>query len=183
MESTESTATESVVRPPPRVGPILIAYDGTPAADYAIWEAGSLLSGQRALVVTVSKPGLGYEVVALPMATLGLPPTPLDVRTAMEIDSSLAGAAQRMAEHGAALAREAGFEVEGLAVVEEVEVTVAETILRVALERDAQTIVVGIGGHGRLGAVILGSTSRDIIRHAPCPVLVARLPPDKKTKR
>ena len=56
---------------------------------------------------------------------------------------------------------------EGLAVAEDVEVTIAETVLRVATERDAEVIVVGIEGRGRLGEVILGSTSRDIIRHAP----------------
>jgi hypothetical protein len=38
----DATATvESVVRPPPlRTGPILIAFDGTPAYEYALWEAG-----------------------------------------------------------------------------------------------------------------------------------------------
>jgi hypothetical protein len=48
-----------------RTGPILIAYDGTPASEYALWEAGALLSGRRALVVTVWKPGLAFELMAL----------------------------------------------------------------------------------------------------------------------
>jgi nucleotide-binding universal stress UspA family protein len=171
---------ESVVRPPLRTGPILIAYDGTPESEYALWDAGALLKDERALVVTVWKPGLAFEVTELPTATLGLPPAQLDIRTALEIDRQLYEAARRMAERGATLARAAGFEVEGLAVAEEVEITIAETILRVALERDSQAIVVGITSHGRLGEIILGSTSRDIIRHAPCPVVVARMPPEKK---
>lgn len=173
----------SADRPPPlRTGPILVAYDGTPASDYALWEAGALLGGRRALVVTVWKPGLVFEIMELPTATLGLPPAQLDIRTAVEIDRQAYEAAQRMAERGAALAREAGFEVEGLAVAEEVEITIAETILRVARERDSEAIVVGIEGHGRLGEVILGSTSRDIIRHAPCPVVAARMAPEQKEK-
>jgi nucleotide-binding universal stress UspA family protein len=180
----DATATlEFAVRPPPlRTGPVLIAYDGTPASEYALWQAGMLLSGRRALVVTVWKRGLGFELVELPTATLGLPPAQVDIRTALEIDRQLYEAAQRVAERGAALAREAGFEAEGLAVAEDVEVTIAETILRVVLERESEMILVGIEGRGRLGEVILGSTSRDIIRHAPCPVVVARMPPEKQNK-
>ena len=176
-----TTTVESSVGPPPlRTGPILIAYDGTPASEYALWQAGMLLRGRRAVVVTVWKRGLGFELMELPTATLGLPPAQLDIRTALEIDRQVYEAAQRVAERGAALAREAGFEVEGLAVAEEVEITVAETILHVAIERDSRAIVVGIEGRGRLGEVILGSTSRDIIRHAPCPVVVARMAPETK---
>jgi len=180
----DATATvESAVRPPPlRTGPLLVAYDGTPASTYALWEGGTLLGGRRALVVTVWKPGLGFELMELPTATLGLPPAQLDIRTALEIDRQGYEAAQRMAERGAALAREAGFEVEGLAVAEEVEITIAETILHVAVERDSEAIVVGIEGRGRRGDVILGSTARDIVRHAPCPVVVARMPPEKTKK-
>ncbi|MEA2189875.1 MAG: hypothetical protein QOK16_4886 [Solirubrobacteraceae bacterium] len=173
---------ESLVRPPLRTGPILIAYDGTPASQYALWEAGALLAGHTALVVTVWKPGLAFDLMELPTATLGLPPAQLDIRTALEIDRQLYESAQRMAEQGAAHAREAGFEVDGLVVAEEVEITIAETIIRVALENDSQVIVVGIEGHGRLGDVILGSTSREVIRRAPCPVVVARMPPEKKKR-
>ncbi|HEV7807204.1 MAG TPA: universal stress protein [Solirubrobacteraceae bacterium] len=174
---------DAAVSPPLRAGPILVAYDGTPASDHAIREAGALLSGRPALVVTVCKPGLGFELLEQPAATLGLPPAPLDVRTALEIDRQLCEAAQRAAERGAARAREAGFAVERLAVAEDVEITVAETILRVARGRDSQAIVLGIESHGRLGGVILGKTSRDVIRHAPCPVLVTRMAPDTTRAR
>ena len=40
-------------------------------------------------------------------------------------------------------------------------------------ERDAQALVVGAHGHGTLSEVLLGSTSRKVIRTAPCPVLVS----------
>ena len=39
----------------------------------------------------------------------------------------------------------------------------AETIIWVALENDSQAIVLGIEGRGKLGEVLLGSTSRDVI--------------------
>jgi nucleotide-binding universal stress UspA family protein len=172
-----ATATaDALERPPVRKGPLLIAYDGTPASTYALREAAALLRGHEALVVTVYKPGLAFELMELPTATIGLPPAPLDVRTALELDRELYESAQRMAEQGMRLAKEAGLDVEGLAVAEEVEVTVAETIVDVARRRDSRAIALGAHGHGRLGEVILGSTSRDVIRHAPCPVVVARRP-------
>jgi nucleotide-binding universal stress UspA family protein len=174
-DSQGATATaEARARPPVRNGPLLIAYDGTPASTYALWEAAALLRGHKALVVTVYRPGLAFELMELPTATVGLPPAPLDVRTALELDRELCEGARRMAEQGVRLAQEAGLEVEGLAVAEEVEVTIAETIVDVARRRDSRAIALGAHGHGRLGEVILGSTSRDVIRHAPCPVVVAR---------
>ena len=41
-------------------------------------------------------------------------------------------------------------------------------------------LVVGSSGHGRLGTVVLGSTSRTLIEHAPCPVVLAPRPPHEE---
>lgn len=156
-------------------GPIVIAFDGTPASERAIRESAELLGARPALVVTVWKQGLGFELVALPGAGAGLPPASLDIATAAEVDRALAEGAQRTARRGAGLARDAGFtDVEGLAIADDVDVPVAETIVRVATERNAAATVVGSHGHGRIGEVVLGSTSRDVIRRAPCPVVVVR---------
>lgn len=155
-------------------GPILIGYDGSAAAEHALREAGALLGSRPALVVVVWKQSVGFELLELPTATLGLPPAQLDVRTALEIDEAMQERAQRLAQEGAGLAREAGFEADGLAVADDVEVPVSETIVKVARERDAQAVVLGAHGHGRAAEVILGSTTRDVVRHAPCPVLVVR---------
>jgi nucleotide-binding universal stress UspA family protein len=154
--------------------PVLIAYDGSPAAERAIRDSGRLLAGRRALVVVVWKAGLGFELVELPTVSTGLPPATVDIRTAIELDRELEERAHLLARTGAGAARDAGFEAEGLAVAEDPETTVAEAIVRVASDRDAAAVVVGAHGHGPLSAVILGSTSRDIIRHAPCPVVVVR---------
>jgi nucleotide-binding universal stress UspA family protein len=157
-----------------RSGPIVIGYDGSPAADRAIQEAGALLAGRPALVVAVWKQGLGFELLELPTATIGLPPVTVDIRTALEIDEAMQERAQRLAQKGAGLARDAGFESEGLAVADDVDVPVSQTIVKVARERDAAAVVVGAHGHGPAAEVILGSTTRDVVRHAPCPVLVVR---------
>jgi len=154
--------------------PILIAYDGSPSSDHAIREAGGLLAGRRALVVVVYKQGVGFELMELPVVTGGLPPPQLDVRAAIEVDEDLAERSQKLAQRGAELARDAGFEPEALAVADEVDTPVAETIVNVAADRGAAAIVIGAHGHSRLSEVVLGSTSRDVIRRAPCPVVIAR---------
>jgi nucleotide-binding universal stress UspA family protein len=151
---------------------VVIGYDGSEAADRAIREAGGLLSGRSALVVVVWKAGLGWEMVELPATSIGLPPASIDVRTAVEIDEAMAERAQKLAEQGARVAREAGFDADGLAVAEDVDTPIAETIVSLAREREAAAIVVGAHGYGRLSEVILGGTSRDVIRRADRPVVV-----------
>jgi nucleotide-binding universal stress UspA family protein len=157
-----------------RSGPIVIAFDGSPAAEHAVREAGPLLTGRRALVVVVWKQGLGFEILEYPSARPDLPPAELDIRTALEIDQELQDRAQRLAQEGAHLAREAGLEADALAIAEDVEVEVAESILDVARDRDAQAIVIGAHRHGSAADVIIGGTTRSVVRHAPCPVLVVR---------
>jgi nucleotide-binding universal stress UspA family protein len=155
-------------------GPVLIAYDGSDGADRAVREAAALLGSRPALVVVVWKAGLGLELVALPTSTIGLPPAAIDIRTALEIERTLSERAQQLAQKGAGLARDAGFEAEGLTVAEDPEVAVDETIARVARERDAQAVAVGTHGHGPAADAILGGISRGVIRRAPCPVVVVR---------
>jgi nucleotide-binding universal stress UspA family protein len=157
-------------------GPIVVGFDGTPASEQAVTDAGELLGERPAVVVVVHKAGLGFELVELPAASIGLPPAPIDVRTAMEIDEALLEGARRMAEHGARLAREAGLAAEPLVVSDDPETSVSETLVDLARRRDAPAMVLGAHGHGSLGAALLGSVSRDVIRHAPCPVLVSRGP-------
>ena len=151
-------------------GPAVIAYDGSPAAETAMREAGEVLAPKRAVVLVVYKAGIGIETVVVPEFSGDLPPAKLDVRTAEEVDQAMSERARQLAEAGAELAREAGFEAEGLAVADELDVPVSETILDVARARDAPAIVLGSHGHGP----VLGSTSRDVIKGSACPVVVRR---------
>ena len=153
-----------------RPGPVLIAYDGTAAAERALRETSELLRGRKALVVVVYKAGLVFELIELPAASAGLPPAPLDIRTALEIDQSLLEATRRAAEQAAATARELGLEAEPLVVTEDPEIPVDETLVSLARERDVQVVSVGAHNHGP----ILGSISRGVVRNAPCPALVVR---------
>jgi nucleotide-binding universal stress UspA family protein len=110
----------------------------------------------------------------LPAVSMDLPPAGLDVRTAFEVDQAMYERAQQMARHGAALARAAGLDAEGLAVADEL--TVADTLVRVGRDVDAGVLVVGSHGHSSVGELLLGSTSRGVLKHAGRPVLVVRQP-------
>src|SRR5437588_773574 len=135
-------------------GPIIIGYDGSPSSKRAIDEAGALLSRHEALVVVVWEAGLGTALVDVPE----IPPAPIDIRAALEIDKSLYDRARRLAQQGAQLAEKAGLEAEPLVVADVV--TVAETLVRLAKERDAQAIASGTDGIG-LTDVLHGGTARE----------------------
>ena len=90
-------------------GPLIIAFDGTPAAERAIRDAAVLLGRRPAVVAVVWKAGLAFELMERPTATVGLPPAPIDVRTALEIDEHTYEMARDLAGQGAALARELGL--------------------------------------------------------------------------
>ncbi len=47
----------------------------------------------------------------------------------------------------------------------------ANAIHRIASERDAEMIVIGIRNRSRVGKLILGSTAQEILLGSPCPVL------------
>lgn len=149
-------------------GPILIGYDGSPTADHAIREAAALLGPGPSLVVTVWESGAAYG--NLEMAAI--PATPIDLRTAALTDQAMYDNARHTADRGTRLAAELGFDAEGLTVADDA--TVGTTLAELARERDARVIVLGAHGHSRLEALFLGSTSRHLVEHAPCPVLVVR---------
>jgi nucleotide-binding universal stress UspA family protein len=153
--------------------PVLFAYDGRPGSEHTLREAAGLLAAgvrRPARVVVVVKPGLAFELIELPTTRLGLPPSTLDVRAALETAQELYAGAQEAAARAAGLLREFGLEAEGLAVAEDPDVTVAETLVRLAGEWHAQAIVVSAHRHGS----ILGSTTRAVVRDGPCPTLVVR---------
>jgi nucleotide-binding universal stress UspA family protein len=150
-------------------GPVLIGFDGSDAAANAIRAAGRLLAGRPALVVSVWERGVAYE--SFELATM--PMAPLDTRATAEVEESLYDGARMLAGRGAEIAREAGFEAEPLTVADER--SIADTLVHLAEDRGAEVIVVGAHGRSRLEEILMGSTSRGLLRHSGLPVLVVPL--------
>jgi nucleotide-binding universal stress UspA family protein len=151
-------------------GPIIIGYDGSAASERAVTDAGVLFGKRKALVVTVWEAGAGFAVVATPT----IPPAPIDFRLAIEYEEALYEGARQLAEHGARLAIDAGLDAQSLAVADES--SVPESLVRIATECDAACLAVGSHGHRALREVLMGTTTRQVIQHAPCPVLAVRGP-------
>ncbi len=141
------------------VGPVLFAYDGSDLAKCAITEAGLQLPNRReALVLTVWR-----------TFNVGFTPEP-----GAQFDAACAGdvrhAAEQTAALGAALADEAGFRAQPLAV----EGTPAwKAIIGAAKENDASLIVLGSHRHAGLGT-LAGSVAGDVMARSPQPVLIFR---------
>lgn len=154
-------------------GPVIMGFDGGPSSVRALEEAAALLRPRTALVVLVWEAGRSFETATLPETALELPAT-VDIRTAFEMEKAAYEDAQRLAEKGAALATQAGFKAEGLAVADDV--TVAETLSRLARELDAQAVVIGEHIHHEHRKPAPGSTLSGLLRGAPCPVVVCGAP-------
>jgi nucleotide-binding universal stress UspA family protein len=55
----------------------------------------------------------------------------------------------------------------------------ASEIVRVAKERQVDLIVISSHGRTGLGRMLFGSTAEQVVRHAPCPVLVVKPPQEE----
>jgi nucleotide-binding universal stress UspA family protein len=139
-------------------GPVLFAYDGSELAALAIEQAGTQLApGREALVLCVWQPA---DVGFVPIAKRHL-----DANEASEVKR----AAEETAAHGAALAEQAGFRSQSVAV------KAAPTwkgIVETAEESNASLIV--LGSHRRRGLVghLLGSVAAAVVTHSTSSVLV-----------
>ena len=145
------------------MGTIVVATDGSRAAGAALDEAIALATatGDRLEVITVWRAlqgdfGLSYPSAALLHELL-------DAERA-HAERTLADAAER--------ARAAGVEVEVALVAGDP----AEQICRHASRVRARLVAVGTHGYGAVVSLLVGSVSSNVIRSAPCPVLVVRAP-------
>lgn len=134
---------------------ILIGHDGSRYADAAFEDALDLaaLAGARLSIVSVASPPE--------------PPTEVEAEAAIETATrhyeKLFGNLRRRAE-------ERGVRLEAEVLVGHP----ADQILKVAATRGADLIVVGHRGRSAIREWLWGSTSRRIVAHANCSVLVAR---------
>jgi nucleotide-binding universal stress UspA family protein len=145
------------------VGTIVVGVDGSEGSLEALrWAADEArLRGAKLVAVHAwsapyapAMPGIG-EPAALPVD-----------RTVVQ---------QAADEALEASLREAGVTREGI----ELERAVIEDSPAYALldqAEDADLLVVGSRGHGRIAGALLGSISQQVAQHAPCPVVIVRAP-------
>lgn len=143
-------------------GPVLLAYDGSELAAFAIERAGlELAPGRDALAVVVWHP-----------ADVGF--TPVDGRhlhssTAYEVQE----AAEQTAARGASLAEAAGFRARALAV----EATPTwQGIVDAATEHEASLIVFGSHRRAGLKGHLFGSVTASTMAHCEAAALVVHRP-------
>lgn len=148
---------------------ILICYDGSDDAKAAVDEAGKLFGGEKATVLTVWQPLA--EILATTTLGWGIAPGVTDTQTA---DDATRAAAQRLAEEGAELARQAGFEAQPR---ESAQLdTIANAILDEAEAVEASAIMMGSRGLTGLKSLLLGSVSHAVLQRADRTVIVVPSP-------
>ncbi len=147
---------------PRPVGPVIIAYDGSDLAEYAIARAGEQLApGREALVVCVWHP-----------ADVGFTPVDgkhLHAASGEEVEA----AAEQTAARGASLADAAGFRARPLAVHA---APTWQGLVDAATEHGAGLIV--LGSHRRSGLVghLVGSVGAATVAHFDGSILVVHRP-------
>ncbi len=131
---------------------IVVGYDGSPGAQAALDEAVDLAGRLSAKVVVANAYGG-------PRTYSGAPLTPRS----------------KLKEQGDTLLREAVARVAGSAVAVEpvlVNDSAAAGLLKVAVERRAELIVVGTHGESQISGILLGSTAYRLVHMTTRPVVV-----------
>ena len=133
---------------------IVVGFDGSPAAERALERAATLSgAGGRVVIVSASVAVPGSGVVDEPI---------LDSPSPEERDAVLEDGANRL--------RSAGVATTPVAV----DSGPAEALVEIARAERADMIIVGSTGSGYITRAIVGSTAENVVRHAPCDVLVVR---------
>lgn len=147
----------------PRI--VLAVRVGDPSAAparTAAWLASSL--GAELTVVYVAT-----ELRTVPEVAAAAAIVPAEVRSRM---------IEEARERAWAWGREALGDQPFRVVIEEGDV--AERVAAVAAEIGARLIVAGTEARGAIEGMIMGDTTRKILRHTPCPVVLVPPPPERK---
>lgn len=145
---------------------VLLTTDGSDLATAAMVRGVELLGTKHRFIALAVVPPVFAPAAAV--SPMDAHPTVIDPALEEEIEE------EDRADSVAAL----GALNDVLDVKAEPEVEIGEpgpTICDVAARVGADVVVVGSHGHGWLQRVLIGSVSRHVLHHAPCPVLVMRL--------
>src|SRR4051812_6618744 len=146
-------------------GPVLLCYEGSEDAKHAIEQAGSVLGGRDALVVTVWQP------TPAPGSTASAGATDSTVDS-VEVDRANADLGERLARDGVRIAQQAGLRAKPVAI--RATGPVWKTIVEIADRHDAAIIAMGSRGPTGLRPMLRRSVSSAIVHHADRPTLIIR---------
>jgi nucleotide-binding universal stress UspA family protein len=133
--------------------PLVVGFDGSPAAERALERAAALSGDYGRLVIVTASVSPRRSMVDEPIAD-GLSPADRDA----------------LLERAAAALRSRGIDPALVAA----ESGPAQALIETARDQDAALIVVGSKGSDYATRVIIGSTAETVVRQAPCDVLVVR---------
>lgn len=162
-DTTENTGVISL-----QLSKILLPTDFSGCANYALPYAAAIARATGATIICVHVvepivPAVGYSGLAEPMPIA-------------DISEQLEDSAERELPQLAEREEFNGLDVEEVIVHGDA----AAEIVRVASERGVDLIVVSSHGRTGLGRIIFGSTAEAVVRHASCPVLVVKPPPQEE---
>jgi nucleotide-binding universal stress UspA family protein len=149
-----------------KISSILLPTDFSDCANYALSYATSLARqfGARIICVHVVEPvvpTVGYTGITEPLPIA-------------DISEQLEDSATRELPKIAECEECSGLDVEEVIAHGDA----AAEIVRVAKEREVDLIVLSSHGRTGLGRILFGSTAEAVVRHASCPVLVVKPPPE-----
>jgi len=145
---------------------IVVGVDDSATANRALWEAIRLAQEQRAQLRLV-------HVITWPI----IPPhggCPV-AEEALSTYTAFQRAGQALLEQAASQAQEAGLAPE-TCVVESGGHSTSQALVEAAKRWSADLIVLGTHGRRGLHHLVLGSVAEGVVRLAPVPVLLVRLP-------
>src|SRR5207237_10617373 len=154
----------------PHLRQILLPTDFSGCANYAMPYAASIARVTQAKIICVHVvepvvPTVGYTGLAEPLPIA-------------DVSEQLEDSAERELPKLAEAEEYAGIEIEEVIVHGDP----AAEIVRVADERQVDLIVISSHGRTGLGRIIFGSTAEAVVRHAHCPVLVVKPPPQDESE-
>ncbi len=146
---------------------ILLPTDFSGCANFALPYAAAIARAAKAKVICVHVvepivPAVGYSGLAEPMAIA-------------DISEQLEDSAERELPQVMQCEELHGLDIEEVIAHGDA----AAEIVRVASERNVDLIVISSHGRTGLGRMIFGSTAEAVVRHAGCPVLVVKPPPEE----
>ncbi len=152
-----------VVRGESDTGPVVVGIDNSPHGEAALDYGFAYAARHGTPLVALHVYTLGSFVY--PIMPYPVPPYPItDELARIRVEAA------RAAEHSVGTWTEKYPEVQARTDV--TEGGAAERLVEAS--RTASLLVVGTRGHGGLAGMLLGSVSHTVLRHAHCPVVVAR---------